>query len=71
MKALLLVTGSVLAAAAMVSLYMGVDVLLSTPDGQVVGSDRTTGMFGFCVLAALCGMGAFFCGYRYRHDEWP
>lgn len=71
MKALLLVVGMVLAAATMVFLYMGVEVLSSTPDGEPVGSQRTTGMFGACALAAFCGIGAFFCGYRYRHGEWP
>ena len=33
--------------------------------------DATTGMFGFVTIAAFAGFGAFGCGYRFRHGEWP
>lgn len=62
----LLIVGSVFAAAAMVSLYMAGYVLQHAPQPRA-----TQGMFGFCTLAAFTGMGAFFCGYRFNHGEWP
>lgn len=67
----LLIVGMLCAAAASVFLYMAFDVLGSTPPGEKVGDQRTTGMFGACGLAVFSAMGAYFCGYRYNHGDWP
>lgn len=65
MKALLLISGALLAAAACGLLVMAGQMLQQGPPHGV------TGMFGACGLAAFCGTGAFFCGYRYRNGDWP
>lgn len=70
-RALLIIIGVLCAGAAPVFLYMAFDILGSTPPGQKVGSDRTTGMFGACGLAAISATVAFFCGYRFNHGDWP
>lgn len=70
-RAALLIVGVLCAAAAPVFMYMAFDVLGSTPTGEKVGDQRTTGMFGACGLAVMCAFGAFFCGYRYNHGDWP
>lgn len=70
-RAVLLIVGALCAAAAPVFFYMAFDILGSTPQGEKVGDQRTTGMFGACALAAFSAIGAYLCGYRYRNGDWP